>query len=121
VLAAASGLMIAIADSSKLVERLGKAKVPVEVLPFAEAFVERSLRELSDRVVLRQSQGGARFVTDQANCIFDMFFEQPYDPQRLATALKEIPGVIEHGLFLTEIDLMIVALGEKIIVKKRTP
>lgn len=119
ILAAASETMICIADSSKLAERLGKVKVPVEVLPFAAAFVEKSLADLCSRVVIRQLASGARFVTDQGNCIFDMFFDRPYDPQRLAAALKSIPGVIEHGLFLTEIDLLIVAQGEKVSIRKR--
>jgi len=119
ILAAASDMMVCIADSTKLVEKLGKAKLPVEVLPFAVAFVEKSLGELCTRVAVRQLPSGARFVTDQGNCILDMFFNQPYDPQKLACALKAIPGVIEHGLFLTEIDVLIAALGEKCTVTKR--
>ncbi len=114
ILAAASDRMICIADPSKLVERLGKAKLPVEVLPFAAAFVEKSLGDLCTRVAVRQSGSGSRFVTDQGNCIFDMHFDEPYDPLELATALKTIPGVIEHGLFLSEIDMLIVAHGDKV-------
>ena len=119
ILAAASDTMICIADQSKLVEKLGKAKVPVEVLPFAAAFVERALSGLCDRVEMRQAATGARFVTDQGNCIFDMFFDQPYDPHGLTASLEAIPGVLENGLFLTEIDMLIVAQGQKVIVKKR--
>jgi ribose 5-phosphate isomerase A len=119
VLAAASNTMIAVVDSSKLVDRLGAAKVPVEVQPFAAAFVERELKRLTERVQLRAGTTGAPFITDQGNCIFDLFFDQPYDPSRLAAALKQIPGVLEHGLFLDEIDVMIVAQGGKIVVKKR--
>ena len=48
--AAASTRMVVIADGSKRVERLGAAKLPVEVLPFARAFVLSRLRELFDRV-----------------------------------------------------------------------
>jgi ribose 5-phosphate isomerase A len=119
ILAAASNTMICIADSSKLVEALGKAKVPVEVLPFAASFVERELGRLCDRVVVRQSASGVRFVTDQGNYIFDMFFQQPYAPAPLAAWLKAVPGVIEHGLFLAEIDMLIVAKGENVSITIR--
>lgn len=119
ILAAASDIMIAIADSTKLVDRLGKAKLPVEVLPFAAGFAEKALADLGAVTVLRRQPDGSQFVTDQDNYIFDLTFQNPYDPAAVANYLQGLPGVVEHGLFLTEIDLMLIATGDHVEVHKR--
>lgn len=46
IVAASADRMIVIVDSSKPVERLGRFKLPLEVLPFASAWVARSLKNL---------------------------------------------------------------------------
>jgi ribose 5-phosphate isomerase A len=114
ILAAASDLMIAVVDSSKLVDKLGKAKVPVEVLPFASGFVKRCLLELGGQVLLRADVSGSTFITQQGNHIFDMVFPHGYDASQIASALETIPGVVGHGLFLTEIDLALAGVGAKV-------
>ena len=119
ILAAASDLMIAIVDSSKLVQRLGKAKVPVEVLPFASGFVEKSLLGLGAQVQVRTVENGKRFITQQGNIIFDLFFSAPYDPLQLAGFLKAVPGIVEHGLFLKEIDMLVAASGVEVNTNQR--
>jgi ribose 5-phosphate isomerase A len=48
-------------------------------------------------------------VTDQGNLIVDCAFGAIPEPEVLAFALKRIPGVVEHGLFLGIADLAIVA------------
>jgi ribose 5-phosphate isomerase A len=119
VLAAASGLMIAIVDSSKLVKKLGRAKVPVEVLPFAAGSVKESLLQLNAQVLARNTESGSTFVTEQGNYIFDLFFQHGYDPDALALSLDRTTGVVEHGLFLTEIDLLVIGSEGRIEEKKR--
>jgi ribose 5-phosphate isomerase A len=104
--AAASARMLVIADGSKRVERLGAAKLPVEVLPFARSFVTARLGELFDRVELR-GDGGYR--TDNGNLVADCHDAQVSDPHSLAAALQAIPGVVGHGLFLDEIDAAYIA------------
>ena len=106
--AAASARMVVIADGSKRVERLGAAKLPVEVLPFARAFVLGRLRELFDWV---EERGAGGYRTDNGNFIADCHDALVADPRQLAEALQAIPGVVGHGLFLDEVDGAYIAAG----------
>jgi ribose 5-phosphate isomerase A len=99
--AAASARMVVIADGSKRVERLGAAALPVEVLPFARAFVTRRLGERA-KPVLRMA-GDAPYLTDQGNLVLDCRFAALDDPADVAAWLQAIPGVMAHGLFLSEV------------------
>ncbi len=103
IVAASAARMIAVADASKPVERLGAAPVPVEILPFARGFVAAAVARLGGRPVLRSS-AGAPFRSDQGNWILDCAFPRIADPAALATRLSTIPGALGHGLFLDEID-----------------
>ncbi len=105
IVAAASTRMVAIADASKRVDRIGKAKLPVEVLPFARAFVRERLTALGARVTLRDGR------TDNGNLVLDARFDAVPDARALAAALDVIPGALGHGLFLDEIDVAYVAAG----------
>lgn len=106
VVAAASRRMIVIADGSKHVARLGAAKVPVETLPFAQAFVAARLALLGGSPALREG-----FVTDQGNCILDCRFAAESDWTALASDIAGIPGALGHGLFLQEVDAAYIAAG----------
>jgi ribose 5-phosphate isomerase A len=119
IIASASDVMVAIVDSNKLVAKIGKSKVPIEVLPFASSWVEKSVQSLGAVVSRRRNAAGEIFTTDQNNFILDLVFEKGYDPAQLASALDSIPGILEHGLFLKEIDVLIVGSGETVQVKRR--
>jgi len=58
---------------------------------------------------LREAKSGEPFSTDQGNFILDCAFGRIPEPEVLAFALKRVPGVVEHGLFLGVADLAIVA------------
>jgi ribose 5-phosphate isomerase A len=103
VIAAAAARMIVVVDDGKQVTLLGKAALPVEVLPFAASFVAHRIEALGARVNMRMA-GDAGFRTDQGNMILDCAFGTIGDPQALAAALSAIPGMLGHGLFLDEID-----------------
>ena len=104
IVAAASARMLVIADGSKRVARIGAAKIPVEVLPFAETFVAARLAALGGAPVLR-----AGFVTDQGNRILDCRFPIDVDQVMLAAEIAAIPGALGHGLFLSEVDAAYIA------------
>jgi ribose 5-phosphate isomerase A len=104
VVAASARRMVAIADGSKRVARLGTAPVPVEVLPFAQALVADQVRGLAGTPVLREN-----YRTDQDNIVLDCHFDPIPDPVALAASLAAIPGLLGHGLFLDEIDALYVA------------
>lgn len=108
IVASASRRMVVVADGSKRVAAIGKAKLPVEVLPFAIRFVERALGEMKGRPALRMA-GGAPFVTDNGVHVIDCSFATMPDPAALGLELSAIPGVLGHGLFLTEVDAAYIA------------
>ncbi len=101
IVAVASRRFIVIADTTKLVTRLGQAfPVPVETIPFAMTPAQKRLQALGARVQLRQRDGQI-FYTDSGNIILDCFFSGGIgDPQALHTNMKSIVGVVETGLFL---------------------
>ncbi len=102
VVAAAAGRFVVLIDPSKEVERLGtKGPVPVEVLPFAAAPVERALRSLGGEPTLRMAEKkDGPVVTDQGFWILDARFDPIADPAALDAALHAVPGVLDHGLFV---------------------
>lgn len=114
IVAFASKRMIVIADSSKVVETLGKFPLPVEVNPFGLGATRLAIETaaarlgLSGEITLRE-RNGERFVTDGGHVILDASFGRIPDPLALSDALHAIPGVVEHGLFLNLADLAVVA------------
>ena len=110
IVAAASRRMIVIADASKQVSRIGKAKLPVEILPFARSFAAARLGALGARTTLRES-----YCTDQGNLVIDCNFAEMPDPAALAAAISDIPGVLGHGLFLDEVDCAYIGNGDRVI------
>jgi ribose 5-phosphate isomerase len=104
IVAASSARMIVIADGSKQVERIGAVKLPVEVLPFALAYVMRVLTDMGAAPVIRDN-----YRTDQGNLVVDCHFATLDDPRATATALSAIPGILGHGLFLDEVDAAYIA------------
>src|SRR3954469_6801187 len=96
--ARASKQMIVVADTAKRVARLGeRMRLPVEILPFAQAWTLARLAALGLPPVVR-----AGFVTDNGNLIADCALGPADDLAALAARLKALPGVVEHGLFLDE-------------------
>jgi len=96
IVAHASRRFVLIADESKLVGRLGRGPVPIEVLPFLWEATSRSIESLGGRPELRMA-AGQPFKTDNGNLVLDTSFGAV--DAALGVALHAIPGVIEHGLF----------------------
>ena len=94
IIAAASGQFVCIADQSKLVDSLGEFPLPVEVIPFARAYVARQLSGLGGRAVPREG-----FTTDNGNLILDVHGLDIADPVALESAIDHIAGVVSNGLF----------------------
>jgi len=110
IVANASNKVIWVVDSTKMVKRLGKFPLPVEVSPFGYKQVYRQLKSEGLGPVLR-SINGQPFLTDSNNYIIDLHSAQLDDPMKLAGWLKEIPGIVEHGLFINCADQVIVGRG----------
>ena len=105
IVAAASRRFICIVDESKLVERLGRFPLPVEVIPMARSHVGRALVALGGHTEYRQG-----FVTDNGNLILDVYNLDMTDAVRLEQTLNNIAGVVTNGLFAQRpADLLLVA------------
>lgn len=120
IVARAAKRMIAICDSSKQVARLGTKALPVEFLPFARTWIGEQIIALGVRPVLRTGGSGEPDRTDQGNFLFDCILENAIDPIDFAVKLTSTPGIIGHGLFLTEIDALYVGHGDRVDVFERS-
>ena len=100
IIASASKRMVVVADSTKLVPALGKFPLPVEIIPFAEVVLGKKITALGASCKLRNRADGTAFVTDEGHHILDCSFGKIADPPALARALSDMPGVVEHGLFI---------------------
>jgi ribose 5-phosphate isomerase A len=94
IVAAAARLFVCIADETKLVSRLGRFPLPVEVIPMARNLVARALASLGGRPVHR-----AGVVTDNGNHILDVHDLAIDDALSLESSINQIAGVVTVGLF----------------------
>jgi ribose 5-phosphate isomerase A len=119
IVASATQKLVIVADASKQVKKLGKFPLPVEVIRFAQALVEKRIIALGGRVELRRLPDGTPFVTDENNHILDCHFGEIENPDALARQLSDMPGVVEHGLFIGMASVVLVARGSEIIELRR--
>ena len=119
IVASATKQLVIVADASKQVRVLGKFPLPVEVVRFAQALVAKRIRSLGADVQLRQGPDGKPYLTDENNHILDCRFGQIPDPDGLARTLSEMPGVIEHGLFIGMASVVLFARGSEIVELRR--
>lgn len=98
IVASVADKFICIADGSKLVDRLGKFPLPVEVIPMAHAVVARKLAALGGTPRLRLKDGQP-MLTDNGCMIIDLVGLQIEDPVKLEAQINNIVGVVTVGLF----------------------
>jgi ribose 5-phosphate isomerase A len=94
IVAAVSRRFVCIADESKLVDRLGRFPLPVEVIPMARNYVARELARLGGQPVWREGT-----VTDNGGHILDVRGLAIEDPVALESEINQITGVVTVGLF----------------------
>ncbi len=106
IVASCSKQFIIIVDPSKIVSKLGKFPLPVEVVQFGseriKEAIERFLITLGyqmPKVTFRRSATN-KYVTDQHNYILDLHLNEILDPKTLSLGLLQIVGVVEVGLFI---------------------
>ncbi len=115
IVASATKYYVIITDATKRVPVLGKFPLPVEVIKFAQAVVRRKIEALGAKVELRRGADGNPFLTDENNHILDCRFGQIPDPDGLARRLNDMPGVVEHGLFIGMASVVLVANGSEVV------
>ncbi len=105
IIAAVAERFICIADESKLVKKLGKFPLPVEVIPMARSHVARELVKLGGDPVYRQG-----VVTDNGNHILDVHNLDIIQPIALEQKINQIVGVVTNGLFAARgADVLLIA------------
>jgi ribose 5-phosphate isomerase A len=119
ILASLSERYILIADSTKLVDTLGRSSpIPIELVPEALEVVQNKLARTGCKSSIREGSGKVGpVITDLGNIIIDAYFDGIENPRRLAQYLNNIPGVLGHGLFVNMVDQAVVGLSENGVVK----
>ena len=95
---------VIIADSNKFVDEFSRP-IPIEVHPFARSIVWIKLQEAGGMPKLRTSEKGYPFITENGNIIFDTSFNLLSNVPANELNLKNIPGVLEVGLFTRRADV----------------
>ena len=110
IVASISRELIIIADSSKLVQQLGKFPLPVEVISFGYKHVQQKILNLNcNKVLVRNNGNGSAFISDHGHYILDCYFNNIHDVRSLNASLHNIPGIVETGLFVDMANKAIIA------------
>jgi ribose 5-phosphate isomerase A len=123
-------ILFILVDESKICDGLGPGfPIPVEITPFCHEHTMRVIGDLptckNAKPVLRMGSsstnkpdGDEIAVTDNGNYIVDLHFTEPIkDPPKMAQELKDVCGVVDHGLFCGMTTAVIIAGSDGISVK----
>ena len=110
-LAKAAGQFIVVADKSKLVPRIGQNyAIPIEVMPMAWQAAKRSLEAAGGVGDLRQNVAkDGLSMTSHGSLVLDMRFDPQLDATQLNALINNIPGVVEHGIFVQLASTLLIA------------
>jgi ribose 5-phosphate isomerase A len=112
IVTSAASRFVCIVDDGKVVTRLGKFPLPIEVIPMARSLVARELLAYGGRPVWRQG-----VVTDNGNHLLDVHDLVISDPPALEQQLNQIPGIVTVGLFAHRpADVLLIATDSGIEV-----
>ena len=120
-LAGASKQCIIIGDNSKIVTKIGdNFPIPIETSPIAWKITQKIIEEFSINCNLRKNTAGDGFaISSYGNLVLDCNFKYN-DISSLSKQLSEVPGVLEHGVFLNIAHLSIIANKGEVETYKST-
>jgi len=125
IVAVSAKRMVVIGDGSKLVKKLGRFPLPVEVLEFGHATTAKRIADVAaalgyrNTAMVLRNKDGAVFKTDSGNVIYDCAFGAITDAGALATALSCATGVVEHGLYVGIAQTLVIARASGVEVTER--
>src|SRR6202035_2877515 len=99
IVASASAAMIVIADETKWVMTLGRFPLPIEIVPFGARVTSRAVAAVAAAAgcpgdaVLRKTENGHAFVTDEGHWLLDARLQRIADPRDVSARLAAVPGV----------------------------
>lgn len=95
--------------------------LPIAVMAYGVASTRNALRHIGINGVIRQDMHGRLFLTDNGNLVLDATIEGHEDIRELAMELNDIPGVIDHGLFIDEADTILIEKSDGTIERLDRP
>lgn len=92
---------IVIADESKVVEKLGRGPLPIEVVDFAALILFRRFESMGLSPAMRMERD-QWYTTDGGHRIVDIRVPAGREVAELITEIRTFAGVVETGFFPTE-------------------
>lgn len=103
ILISSSKKFVIVAQANKFVDKFSMA-IPIEVTPFGRIFVRRELEKIGGLPRMRMLNKGYPFITENGNLIYDTLLPDSNNIKETERDIKNIPGVIEVGLFTNHAD-----------------
>ena len=98
IVASVSNRFAIVVDETKIVERLGRGPLPVEVVPFGWECTVPRLRDAGATPVLRLGTDGKPYLTDGGHYILDCMINGALSPDSLAKDTRQHRrAFVEHG------------------------
>ena len=111
ILAQSSEKFICIIDESKVVDKLGKFPLPIEVIQLAQSKISLEMIKIGGRPVYRN-----QFITDNGHIIIDVHDLDIKEPMALEKKINHMPGVITNGIFsIRSADEILIATDNGVI------
>ena len=111
ILAQSSEKFICIIDESKVVDKLGKFPLPIEVIQLAQSKISLEMIKMGGRPVYRN-----QFITDNGHIIIDVHDLDINEPMALEKKINHMPGVITNGIFsIRSADEILIATDSGVI------
>lgn len=97
--------VIVMADATKFVQHITRS-IPVEVHRLARRLVQKDIARMGGSATLRIQSSGYPAFTENENIILDCAFDPITNPKKLTNMIKQIPGVVESGIFIKRPDII---------------
>jgi ribose 5-phosphate isomerase A len=111
---------VVIIDESKLVTRLGRGPLPVEIIPLEADVTVQWIKSLGCRAELWHDEIGTPVKTECDHWLVRCWFPEGIrNPKKLAEILERRIGIVDHGLFLGMTTDVVVASEKGVKVIKR--
>lgn len=122
IVAAMAKRFVIIVDESKLVRKLGATfPVPVEIIPSALGFITAKVRDWGGEPQLRMGvRKDGPVITDNGQLVIDIKFKTGTNLRKIDNQLRQLPGVIETGLFYDLAQQVLVGSGKDMSVRTMT-
>ena len=111
ILAQSSEKFICIIDESKVVDKLGRFPLPIEVIQLAQSKISLEMIKIGGRPVYRN-----QFITDNGHIIIDVHDLDINEPMALEKKINDMPGVVTNGIFsIRSADEILIATDSGVI------